>query len=158
VWLEVNFSPATVVSGEMATVARQARRPVVVEITEHVAVESYGAVRDAVQSCPGVRISVDDAGAGYASLRHFLELQPDFGKLDIGLVPQIDTDPALQALAAGLPYYAEVTGTILIAEGVESVEERAVLERLGIRLGQGYPFGRPESLVGAPGSAHEANR
>jgi len=152
-WLAVNFSPATVVSGEMANVVCQAGRPVVVEITEHVEVESYVAVRDAVRSCPGVRISVDDAGAGYASLRHILELQPDFVKLDIGLVHNIDTDPARQALAAGLHHYAEETGTTLIAEGVESVEERATIVRLGIRLGQGYLFGRPASLVDSPDPA-----
>jgi PAS domain S-box-containing protein len=150
VWLALNFSPATVVSGEMATVVRRADRPVVVEITEHVEVESYGAVRDAARACPGVRISVDDAGAGYASLRHILELQPDFVKLDIDLVHNIDTDPARQALAAGLHHYAEETGTTLIAEGVESVEERAAIEHLGIRLGQGYLFGRPASLTGSP--------
>ncbi len=150
VWLALNFSPATVVSGEMATVVGRAERPVVVEITEHAEVESYVAVRDAVRACPGIRISVDDAGAGYASLRHILELEPDFVKLDIGLVHHIDTDPARQALAAGLHHYAEETGTTLIAEGVESLEERAVIERLGIRLGQGYLFGRPASLSGSP--------
>jgi EAL domain-containing protein (putative c-di-GMP-specific phosphodiesterase class I) len=98
---------------------------------------------------------VDDAGAGYASLRHILELEPDFVKLDIGLVHHIDTDPARQALAAGLHHYAEETGTTLIAEGVESLEERAVIERLGIRLGQGYLFGRPASLSGSPDQVDE---
>jgi EAL domain-containing protein (putative c-di-GMP-specific phosphodiesterase class I) len=115
----------------------------VVEVTEHVEVQSYGAVRAAIASCPGVRIAVDDAGAGYASLRHILELQPDFVKLDIGLVHNIDTDPARQALAAGLRHYADQTGTTLIAEGVETLAERDALARLGVPLAQGYLFGRP---------------
>ena len=142
-WLGVNFSPEAVVAGALAAVTAQADRPVVVEITEHVEVESYLAVRQAVARCPGVRISVDDAGAGYASLRHILELQPEFVKLDIGLVRGIDSDPARQALAAGLRHYADETGNTLIAEGVENAEEARTLRRLGIPLAQGFLFGRP---------------
>ncbi len=150
-WLAVNFSPVSVIAGTVATVAAEADRPVVVEITEHVEVESYAAVRAAVRTCPGVRISVDDAGAGYASLRHILELQPDFVKLDIGLVRTIDTDPARQALAAGLRHYAEQTGNTLIAEGVETEAERDVLQHLGIPLAQGFLFGRPERAAPVDG-------
>ena len=142
-WLAVNFSPSAVIAGSVGTVVDVADRPLVVEITEHVEVESYAAVRSAMRAYPGVRVSVDDAGAGYASLRHILELQPDFVKLDIGLVHNIDTDPARQALAAGLRHYAEETGNTLIAEGVETPGERATLYRLGIPLAQGYLFGHP---------------
>jgi len=152
-WVAVNFSPVSVTSGAVPVVTATADRPVVVEITEHVEVASYAEVRTAVESCAGVRISVDDAGAGYASLRHILELQPEFVKLDIGLVRGIDADPARQALAAGLRHYAEQTGTTLIAEGVETAAERDTLLRLGIPLAQGYLFGRPDvvgSLDGDP--------
>ena len=150
-WLGVNFSPEAVVAGALAEVAAEADRPVVVEITEHVEVESYAAVRQAVARCPGVRISVDDAGAGYASLRHILELQPDFVKLDIGLVRGIDADPARQALAAGLRHYADETGNTLIAEGVETADEARTLQRLGIPLAQGFLFGRPAPAAERPG-------
>jgi EAL domain-containing protein (putative c-di-GMP-specific phosphodiesterase class I) len=150
-WLAVNLSPESVIAGSVRTVVAEADRPVVVEITEHVEVQSYGAVRAAIGGCPGVRIAVDDAGAGYASLRHILELQPDFVKLDIGLVRNIDTDPARQALAAGLHHYADQTGTMLIAEGVETPAERDALQRLGVPLAQGYLFGRPGPAVGPPG-------
>jgi EAL domain-containing protein (putative c-di-GMP-specific phosphodiesterase class I) len=149
-WLAVNFSPASVIAGVVSEVVAGADRPIVVEVTEHVEVLSYGAVRTAIGSCPGVRISVDDAGAGYASLRHILELQPDFVKLDIGLVRNIDTDPARQALAAGLCHYADQTGTTLIAEGVETPAERDALARLGVPLAQGYLFGRPGPADGPP--------
>lgn len=142
-WVGINLSPDAVVAGSLAEVVALADRPVVVEITEHVEVESYDAVRHAVARCPGVRLSVDDAGAGYASLRHILELQPDFVKLDIGLVRGIDGDPARQALAAGLRHYAEEAGNTLIAEGVENVREARTLQTLGIPLAQGYLFGRP---------------
>ena len=142
-WLGVNLSPEAVVAGALSEVAVLADRPVVVEITEHVEVQSYLAVREAVARCPGVRVSVDDAGAGYASLRHILELQPDFVKLDIGLVRGIDADPARQALAAGLRHYADETGNTLIAEGVENADEARMLQHLGIPLAQGFLFGRP---------------
>ena len=91
-----------------------------VEVTEHVEVLSYAAVRAAIHRCPGVRIAADDADAGYAGLRHILGLKPDFVKLDVGLVRYIDSDPARQALAAGLRHHIEPTGTALIAEGVKT--------------------------------------
>ncbi len=143
VWLSVNFSPAAVIDGHAAAVISSADRPIVIEITEHVQIDSYPALRQAIASCGPVRLSVDDAGAGYASLRHILELQPDFVKLDIGLVRDIDSDPARQALAAGLCHFAVQTSTILIAEGVETEAEANAVRTLGVDLAQGFLFGRP---------------
>jgi EAL domain-containing protein (putative c-di-GMP-specific phosphodiesterase class I) len=68
-------------------------------------------------------VSVDDAGAGYASLRHILELRPDIVKLDIALVRGIDADPARQAMVAGMRHFAAETLTHLLAEGVETQAE-----------------------------------
>lgn len=95
-----------------------------------------------------MRLAVDDAGAGYASLRHILELGPAFAKLDISLVRGIDGDPLRQALAAGLEHFAARGGCQLIAEGVERQAEAGALEDLAVEFGQGYLFGRPEPLVG----------
>jgi EAL domain-containing protein (putative c-di-GMP-specific phosphodiesterase class I) len=95
-----------------------------------------------------VRIAVDDAGAGFASLRHILELEPAFAKLDMSLVRGIDGDPLRQALAVGLVYFAARGGCRLIAEGVEQEAEAGMLREIGIELGQGYLFGRPEALIG----------
>ena len=88
-------------------------------------------------------LAVDDAGSGYSSLRHILELRPTYAKLDISLVHGIDADDLRQALAAGLQYFARKTGCRLIAEGVETSEEADVLQRLGIEFAQGYLFGQP---------------
>src|SRR5207237_606118 len=125
-----------------------------VEITEHVAIEDYRSFRSAVERLGrGVRIAVDDAGAGFASFRHILELRPDFVKLDIGLVHEIDRDPVRQALVAGIVYFARSSGCQLIAEGIETEGERALLRTLGVPLGQGYLLGRPslaQDLVVAP--------
>lgn len=119
-------------------------RPLVGELTEHAPIDDYRLVRDALAKLGDVALAVDDAGAGYASLRHILELQPTYAKLDISLVRGIDGDDLRQALAAGLQYFAGKIGCRLIAEGVESREEADALHRLGIEFAQGYLFGRPE--------------
>ncbi len=140
VWVSVNFSPSTLVDGSAVEVVRASERPVVIEITEHSEIENYAAVRHAISQFGPVRVAVDDAGSGFASLRHILELQPDIIKLDIALVRDIDTDPARQALAAGLRHFAALTGTTLIAEGVETASEAHTVRQLGVDLAQGYLF------------------
>jgi PAS domain S-box-containing protein len=145
-WLGVNFSPGMIVNGQSAHLLATADRAMVIEITEHAEIASYEAVTDALRACPNCRVSVDDAGAGWASLRHILELKPDMVKLDITLVRDIDRDRAKQALTAGLCYFAEQSGTILVAEGVETDAEAHQLLSLGVHLGQGFLFGRPEAI------------
>lgn len=145
--LSLNFSPETVLKGLAKELLAGTERQVVIEITEHARVDDYAAMRAALALCGPVKVSVDDAGAGFASLRHILELEPDVVKLDIGLIRGIDDDLARQALAAGLCHYAEDTGTTLIAEGVETEEEAETVRRLGVHLGQGYLFGRPAAFT-----------
>jgi EAL domain-containing protein (putative c-di-GMP-specific phosphodiesterase class I) len=124
--------------------ARRGDRSIVLEITEHVAIEDYSRFRAAVETLgPSVGFAVDDAGAGYASFRHILELRPDYVKLDIGLVREIDHDDVRQALVAGIVYFAERTRCRLIAEGVETPGERDRLQRLGVEYGQGFLLARP---------------
>lgn len=144
-WLSVNASPELLISeGRLARVLAGSRRIVVVEITEHVAIEDYTALRAALgRSGTNVRVAIDDAGAGFASFRHVLELRPDFVKLDADLVRGIDADPSRQALVVGMRYFAQKTGCTLIAEGIETETERAMLDNLDIRFGQGYLLGRP---------------
>jgi EAL domain-containing protein (putative c-di-GMP-specific phosphodiesterase class I) len=90
---------------------------------------------------------VDDAGASFASLRHILELDPAFVKLDISLIRGIDRDPAKQGLVAGMRHFARTTKCRIIAEGVESEAEAQTLTELDVRLVQGYLFGRPAPLA-----------
>jgi EAL domain-containing protein (putative c-di-GMP-specific phosphodiesterase class I) len=92
----------------------------------------------------GGRVAVDDAGAGYASLRHILELRPDFVKLDRSLVAAVDRDPAIIAVVQMLGDFTSRLDSWLIAEGIERLEEMDVLASLGVPLGQGYLLGRPE--------------
>lgn len=147
-YLSVNVSAALLTGRDLAPVlAAAGDRPVVLELTEHERVDDYASVRAAVdQLGPEVRLSVDDAGSGWASLRHVLALRPHFVKLDRGWISAIETDPARQALLLGIAGFAETFGGAVVAEGIETVDELDTLRRLGIGLGQGYHLGRPERV------------
>ena len=104
--LTINLSPDLVIDGALD---RAAARPdlsrLVVEITEHAPIPDYGAAAPAPSTRTarhGLQLAVDDAGAGYASFRHILNLRPDLIKVDISLVRDIDLDPAQQALVDSL--------------------------------------------------------
>ena len=147
-WLSVNTSPGLLLAnGHLARVLAGVQRLVVVEITEHVAIDDYAAIRGSLRSLgSNVRLAIDDAGAGFASLRHVIELEPDFIKLDADLVRGIDRDPSRQALVVGMGHFAHQTGCTLIAEGIETEPECAALDSLGVRYGQGYLLGRPAPI------------
>ena len=88
---------------------------------------------------------VDDAGAGFASLRHVLGLSPDVIKLDLSLTRDIDSDPVRRALAASLVAFAREIGAAIVAEGIETGGELETLRALGVTHGQGYYIARPLS-------------
>jgi PAS domain S-box-containing protein len=150
-WLSVNISPAALPAlRSLAAVAAEADRPLVVEITERSAIEDYGAARRLLRRhLPGARIAVDDAGAGFASLRHIAELRPAIVKLDMQLVRNVHRDPAREALVAGMVHFAAASGCELIAEGIETEPERRALVRLGVTIGQGFLLGRPDAVSAA---------
>jgi EAL domain-containing protein (putative c-di-GMP-specific phosphodiesterase class I)/DNA-binding response OmpR family regulator len=147
-FLSLNVSPAVAMSAgkRLRRYLLSSARPLVLELTEHEPIDDYSPLRNAIAALGDVEIAVDDAGAGYASMRHILELRPAFAKLDISLVRGIDSDELRQAMAAGFQYYALRTGCRLVAEGVETEEEARALKALGVDFAQGYLFGRPERL------------
>lgn len=152
-WLSLNFSPAALLDGRAAAVVDGVDRPLVIEVTEHAQIKNYTAIRRALSEIGTCKLAVDDAGAGFTSLSHILELQPDFVKLDISLVRDIDTNPARQAMIAGMCHFAAQSGTTLIAEGIETEAEASMLRQLGVplgeagMLGQGYLFGKPSMFT-----------
>ena len=150
VLLGVNVSPAVAESAELHKVldAVDVSR-VVLEMTEHAPVADYTRLRSALQPFRdrGLRIAVDDAGAGYASLRHILWLAPDFIKLDITITRDIDTDIARAALASALIEFAAKVGSGILAEGVETQAELDTIRTLGANAAQGYHLGRPGTLA-----------
>lgn len=149
-WLTLNVSPSAVEAGSrLSRILRLSHHPLILELTEHVAVADYRRLRQALKELRvPFRIAVDDAGAGYASMTHVVELGPSLVKLDISLVRGIDADPVRQALIAGMLFFSEKTDCRLLAEGIETEAELATLITIGVPLGQGYLLGRPGEFVG----------
>jgi EAL domain-containing protein (putative c-di-GMP-specific phosphodiesterase class I) len=156
----MNASVETILSREFAEIMTglPADR-IVIEITEHTDVDDYEDVVRALQPLRqrGIRLAIDDAGAGYSSLRHILNLQPDYIKLDMDLIRHIDIDPARRALASALIAFARDTDSTIIAEGVETASEFATLQSLGVEQAQGYFLGRPMPLEGALRSVEQGS-
>jgi len=121
---------------------------IVLELTEQTSVSDYSALELSLQRlrARGLRIAVDDAGAGFSSLRQVLRLAPDVLKIDRSVIMGVEHDPAARALTASLLAFATELGIIVVAEGVESLSAIAMLEGLGIQWGQGYALGRPLPL------------
>ncbi|WP_305785158.1 EAL domain-containing protein [Symbioplanes lichenis] len=130
------------------TVLAHAGSDICVEVTEHTQVEDYPALNEVTNRlrAAGVQIVVDDAGAGFASLQHILQLRPDIIKLDISLTRDIDRDPVRTALARSLVSFAGEVGARLVAEGIETEAEHDKLRAIGVDLGQGYYLAKPGPL------------
>jgi EAL domain-containing protein (putative c-di-GMP-specific phosphodiesterase class I)/CheY-like chemotaxis protein len=147
-YLSVNVSPRTVAGAAFRRLCASVDgERVVIEVTEHAPIENYERLNQVLARIRalGVRLAIDDAGAGFASLRHILRLDPDFIKLDGSLIAGIEQDVSKQALATGLISFAEKIGATIVAEGIEREEEVVALRALGVHFGQGFYLGRPES-------------
>ena len=140
----VNVSPETVATtGFREALGGNAHR-IVAEITEHRRLDDAAFQRKlAPLRAAGGRIAIDDFGAGHASLSQVLAVAPDWIKLDLSLTQRLGDSPVARALATALVSFAAEVGVDVIAEGVESAEQVAMLEQLGIRYAQGHLFGRP---------------
>jgi EAL domain-containing protein (putative c-di-GMP-specific phosphodiesterase class I) len=147
-FVSLNVSPALAIClTPLLDVVAAADHAVVLEITEHAAIEDYPRLRAALDGVrPVAMLAVDDAGAGYAGLHHILELRPQYVKLDISLVRDIDTDPARQAMVTGMASFAEIVGCALIAEGIETEGELATRRLLRVEFGQGYFLAMPAPI------------
>lgn len=91
----------------------------------------------------GFKTAIDDFGAGYSGLNLLAEFQPDIIKLDMALVRAVDADAVRQAIVRGILGVCEALGIAVIAEGVETAAELALLRALGVELFQGFLFARP---------------
>ena len=147
-WLDLNASPELILAEEpLRTILAGRRRHLVLEVTEHTAIADYPGFRAAMAALlPRMKFAVDDAGVGFASLRHILELRPAFVKLDRWLVTDIESDEARQAMIVGLRHFAQATRCRLIAEGIETEDQLAALKLFKVELGQGYLLGRPQPV------------
>jgi EAL domain-containing protein (putative c-di-GMP-specific phosphodiesterase class I)/DNA-binding NarL/FixJ family response regulator len=145
-YLAVNLSPETAVSERLLDLldVPDAGR-IVLEMTEHSPIDDYDGLREALREPreKGVRLAVDDAGAGFSSLRHIVRLEPDFIKLDVTLTRDIEGDPVRQALAVALVSFSAQIGATVVAEGVETAQQLDALRSVGIRYAQGFYLGKP---------------
>jgi EAL domain-containing protein (putative c-di-GMP-specific phosphodiesterase class I) len=149
VYFGLNSSPQTIVSGALAKALEGCDlRRIVIEITEHSIVPDYPPLIEALQPlrAQGLRVAIDDAGAGYASMRHIVNLLPDYIKLDMSLTRSIDRDPTRRALTRALVSFSREIGSLIIAEGIETEPELDLLRSLGVGTGQGYLLEKPVSL------------
>jgi len=148
-YVSINLSPSTLLDERLADVLMGSGAPadrVVVEVTEHARITDYERAEQqlGVIRASGIRLAVDDAGAGYATFRHILSLRPDIIKMDRSITQDIDTDAARRALATALVIFGGELGATVIAEGAETESEILALRRAGIHRGQGYSLARPQ--------------
>jgi EAL domain-containing protein (putative c-di-GMP-specific phosphodiesterase class I) len=148
-YLSLNVTPLTVLGQGFAdSFSSFPLNRLVLEITEHDCVEDYEKIVQALEPLrqKGVRLAVDDAGAGYASFRHILKLKPDIIKLDRSLIQHIDSSSDHRTLAIALVQFSQNVGSQVIAEGVETPEELSALRNLGVKLAQGHLLGQPQAI------------
>jgi EAL domain-containing protein (putative c-di-GMP-specific phosphodiesterase class I)/CheY-like chemotaxis protein len=115
------------------------------EITERTFVKNFAMLSANLKDMrdKGVKVAIDDIGEGYSSLNATAELKPEFIKIDISIVRNMETDNVKQNLVRLIADLARNTNSRLIGEGVETIKERDALLALGVEYGQGYHFSKP---------------
>jgi EAL domain-containing protein (putative c-di-GMP-specific phosphodiesterase class I) len=154
-YVAMNVSPATLLTPECGELlARLPAERILLELSEHDPVEDYVALaaRLAPLRAHGMRLAIDDVGAGFSSLRHIVVTAPDVIKLDRSIVDGVGGDPVLTTLVRALVDFGHGCGATVVAEGIETAADAAALRDLGVDHGQGWHFGRP----GAPEDLAEA--
>ena len=154
-YVAMNVSPATLLTPECGKLlGRLPLSRVLLELSEHEQVEDYGALIAALGPFrgEGLRLAIDDVGAGFSSLRHIVVTSPDVIKIDRSIVTGLDTDPVLTKLVQSLVEFGHGCRVRVVAEGVETAGEAAALRTLGVDFGQGWHHGRP----GPPEALSEA--
>ncbi|SIT12099.1 MAG: EAL domain-containing protein [Thalassolituus maritimus] len=148
-YVSINVTPAFLMQCDISGIytPEEAKR-IVLELTEHEEIADYDLLNARLKPLrdAGMRLAIDDAGAGYASMRHILLLSPDMLKLDMSLIRDIDQDRDKQSLVAALRGFAQVQGYMVVAEGIETEAELAELETLNVCCGQGYLLSRPQPV------------
>jgi len=146
--LAINVSPKVAVTDEFFELVAPYASRLILELTEHEPVDDYDALVDGLQDLRdlGARIAIDDVGAGFASMRHILRLAPEIVKLDLSLTADVTHSAGSRVLTSVLVDFAERTGVLITAEGIETLAELEVLRELGIDHGQGFLLGPPRAL------------
>jgi EAL domain-containing protein (putative c-di-GMP-specific phosphodiesterase class I) len=145
-YISMNVSPATLLTPEFSELlGAMPLDRVLLELSEHDQVEDYAALNDTLAPfrAGGLRLAIDDVGAGFSSLRHIVVTAPDVIKIDRSIVSGLHADPVLAKLVGSLVEFAHGCDVQVVAEGVETADEDVTLRTLGVDYGQGWLYGRP---------------
>jgi diguanylate cyclase (GGDEF)-like protein/PAS domain S-box-containing protein len=145
-YLTVNVSPSALASAPVQAVLPESLEDIVVELTENELLSEAPGLEAALADvrARGGRVAIDDAGAGYAGLKHVMRLEPDLIKLDRSLVAGVEHDVSRASLIASFVGYGRDSGAAICAEGIETIGDLVRLADLDVALGQGYVIARPE--------------
>jgi diguanylate cyclase (GGDEF)-like protein len=143
--LALNINPSALVSEPVARALPDNLDGLVLELTEREFVPADDTLARILMDLRerGARIAIDDAGAGYSGLKQMMRVLPDIVKLDRDLVRRLHADPARMALVESFVRFAGRIGATVCAEGIESLDDLAVLGDLDVQWGQGFVLGRP---------------
>jgi EAL domain-containing protein (putative c-di-GMP-specific phosphodiesterase class I) len=147
-YVAMNVSPATLLTDDCRAVLEALPLDrVLLELSEHDPVEDYDALGDVLAPlrARGLRLAIDDVGAGFSSLRHIVLTAPDVIKLDRTLVDGLSGNPVLATLVRSLVQFGHGAGAAVVAEGVETAEDAAALKSFDVDYAQGWHVGRPGS-------------
>lgn len=125
---------------------------VYLEITESVPLSHFRLCHSVLREIrsKGVLLAIDDFGAGYSNIKYIAELSPQIVKLDRELLQGAATEKRVWKLLRSIVDMCEQQGALVIAEGIETIDERSAVEDAGVHFGQGYLFARPSFEVPTP--------
>ncbi len=167
-YVALNISPDTLLTAEAAELLdRLPLERVLLELSEHAPVEDYAALKAALEPARarGMRLAIDDVGAGFSSLRHIVLTSPEVIKLDRSIVAGVSADPVFRTLVRSLVEFGHGCDAVVVAEGIETRADAETLLELGVDHGQGWYYGRPGGpehlsecwpITGSPASAGTA--
>jgi diguanylate cyclase (GGDEF)-like protein len=146
-FLALNVSPGALLSHEVRAALPEDLEGIVIELTEHELFSTDLALDRELEvlRARGARIALDDAGNGYAGLQQIIRIAPDILKLDRSLVDGVHDDPHRFALLEALISFASTTRAAVCAEGVETLEDLAVLAGMDVTYAQGWALARPDA-------------
>jgi len=145
-YLAVNFSPQTILDGRCHDLLSSLPlERIVLELSEHARVVDYATLSEVLRPLRerGMRLAIDDVGAGFSSLRHILLTAPEVIKLDRSIVAGAADDPVMLTLVRSLADFGHGAGAHVVAEGIETRDDAAALRDVGVDYGQGWYFARP---------------
>jgi len=148
-FVSINLSPDSTVSEQFRDeLTSLPLERLVLEVTEHAPVDDYAELNEALGSLRrrGLRVAIDDAGAGFASLRHIVLVAPDLVKLDVTLIRNVDSDEVRHAVVTAITAFASQIGARVVAEGVETAQELETLRQIGVQFAQGFYLGIPGEI------------